>query len=84
MPFSKARAVEVTERDNYTHEQFDTWALRYGLTSESRVIWVTDIHTVSRYGGAVCNVTGRIIEESNDGDNGFLMIITKKEDIVYI
>lgn len=76
--------VEVEERENYTDEQFATWAEKYGIDDDNMAIWVVakpedvlryvdDIEEAYTY----TDEQGFIIPESDDGDGGFIFVFKK-------
>ena len=72
-------SIEVEERDNYNQGDIDLWWEKYDIGLDDSVIWVTDLENcVDLY----CDLADPvkidvrlIIEESNDGDGGYLAVL---------
>ena len=73
--------LEVKERDNYNMEDIDKWWELYDIGYNTPVIWVTSRERCADWyseGGEVYDMTDKIvdiIEESCDGDDGYLAIL---------
>lgn len=98
MPFSEFVEIEVEERSNYEEEDIKHWKKKYGITDDSKVIWVAlEPHIAARYQmepddwdkakelyeadpekyevDEYPTSKGTLIEESDDGDDGFIMVL---------
>lgn len=98
MPFSEFISIEVDERSNYEEEDVNLWKKKYGITDDSKVIWVAlEPHIAARYQmdaddwknakelyeadpekyevDEYSSSKGTLIEESDDGDDGFVMVL---------
>jgi len=92
--------TEVDERGNYDIDDVNEWISKYGIKSNTNLIWVSDKpYIAARYSmpaeewddaediynsdkdsykvDIFTNDDGTIIDESNDGDDGYLMILNK-------
>jgi len=78
-PFKELMEIE-DERGNYSLEEFKMWKKKYNVKNDDLVIWVTpDKRQVKYYakGGDIFTYNtndGFIIPESDDGDDGFVMV----------
>jgi hypothetical protein len=77
--------LEVEDRENYTPEEFQRWLDKYGLTLNMGAIWGTTREMAQTY----CDNPEdepvelaperygvfTVIEESDDGDDGFLLVL---------
>ena len=70
--------TECYERDNYTLDEINLWKENYGITEETEVMWVCSdkefckkFYCENEFEPFEIEVEN-IIEESDDGDNGFL------------
>ena len=80
MPMSEFLYLEVEDRGNYTQEEVDAWWEQYDIGLMDNVIWVTGYDNCKeRYCedgcGPVKVEVRHIIEESNDGDGGYLAVL---------
>jgi hypothetical protein len=71
--------IEVSERENYTQEEVDSWWEKYDIGLNTEVIWVTNLHNCA---AMYCDLADPvevsvrlIIEESDDGDEGYLGVL---------
>lgn len=97
MYFGEFIELEVESRENYEMEEIEQWKRKYNISNDTECIWITrDEETAYTYHDDYLNNypfqknvvkkinpdAGFLIPESDDGDNGFLMII-KNNDILY-
>ena len=78
------KELEVADRGNYTPREFNSWLKKYNITLDTPAVWVcktikdTEPYVVNDGDGMyrVPRTDGYLIEESDDGDGGFIMILT--------
>ena len=71
--------LEIEDRGNYTNDEVDAWFELYDIGLNAIVIWVTNLDKcIDEY----CDLANPIrinpqliIEESDDGDEGYLAVI---------
>lgn len=82
MPFSEFIELEVEERDNNTLEEVQEWQKKYNIDITQSCIWVTlkkrDVKEYCDYWNTdfkkIDLSNGFILEESYDGEGGYLFI----------
>ncbi|MFX1453809.1 MAG: hypothetical protein ACFFDB_00405 [Promethearchaeota archaeon] len=84
--------IEIKQRNNYSIEELLEWMIKYSLTPEARVIWVTPkIEVALSYEPGIkkknlieySSEDGNIIVESNDGNDGYLFYYYEEYRLQY-
>ena len=77
MTFQEMLYIEVDDRENYTLEEVQSWAVKYNIRPKTLVIWGASYQTAKEYGYGEEPVELppdlTPVIESDDGDGGFLL-----------
>ena len=80
-PFAEIENIEI-DRENNTLDEFRAWREKYDVQDDSLAVWVTrSLRTAKRWAeeGETTGIprsAGFLILESDDGEDGFILIIT--------